>query len=91
MPVLKLHAADRPGGDARVIVNQAPSRAGGERTHATLLRACQAFLGTAPPLAGVIRRDERVREAIRRQALLLARHPTSIAAGDVEQIAHALV
>lgn len=89
--VLKLHAADRPGGDARVVVNQAPSRAGGERTHATLLRACQAFLRTAPPLAGVIRRDERVREAIRRQVLLLTRHPTSAAASDVEQIARTLV
>ncbi len=89
--VLKLHAADRPGGDARVVVNQAPSRTGGERTHATLLRACQAFLRTSPPLAGVIRRDERVREAIRRQALLLTRHPTSTAASDVEQIARTLV
>jgi flagellar biosynthesis protein FlhG len=39
----------------------------------------------------VIRRDERVREAIRRQALLLTRHPNSAAALDVEQIAHGLV
>lgn len=89
--VLKLHAADRPGGDAGVVVNQAASRAGGERTHATLLRACQAFLGTSPPLAGVVRRDERVREAIRRQAPLLTRHPTSIAAADVEAIARTLL
>jgi flagellar biosynthesis protein FlhG len=85
--VLKLHAADRPGGDARVIVNQAATRPAGERTHATLRRACEAFLGTTPPLAGVIRRDDRVREAIRRQALLLTRHPTSTAAADVEEIA----
>ena len=89
--VLKLHAADRPGGDARVIVNQAPSRAGGERTYATLRRACEAFLGTTPPLVGVIRRDERVREAIRRQALLLTRHPTCIAATDVEAVAGSLL
>lgn len=89
--VLKLHAADRPGGDARVIVNQAASRTGGERTHATLRRACEAFLGTAPPLAGVIRRDDRVREAIRRQSLLLTRHPASTAAADVEEIARVLV
>ncbi len=89
--VLKLHAADRPGGDARVVVNQAASRAGGERTHATLQRACHAFLGTAPPLAGVIRRDERVREAIRRQALLLTRHPNTVAASDVEEIAKILL
>ncbi len=89
--VLKLHAADRPGGDARIIVNQAASRAGGERTYATLRRACAAFLGTTPSLAGVIRRDERVREAIRRQALLLTRHPTCAAAVDVEAIAGALL
>jgi flagellar biosynthesis protein FlhG len=74
-----------------VVVNQAPSRASGERTHATLLRACQAFLGISPPLAGIIRRDERVREAIRRQALLLTRHPASAAAADVEQIALGLL
>jgi flagellar biosynthesis protein FlhG len=84
--VLKLHAADRPGGDARVIVNQAGTRTGGERTYATLHRACATFLHREPPLAGVIRRDDRVREAIRRQALLLTRHPTCAAAADVVQI-----
>jgi flagellar biosynthesis protein FlhG len=89
--VLKLHAADRPGGDARVVVNQAASRPGGERTHATLKRACLAFLATAPPLAGMVRRDEHVREAIRRQALLLTRHPNAAAAADVEEIARTLL
>ncbi|HEY5088954.1 MAG TPA: cobyrinic acid a,c-diamide synthase, partial [Polyangia bacterium] len=89
--VLKLHHADRPGAPARVVVNQAATRAGGERTYATLLRACQAFLATAPPLAGVVRRDDRVREAIRRQTLLLTRHPTSTAAADVEAIARTLL
>jgi flagellar biosynthesis protein FlhG len=88
--VLKLYAADRPAGDARVVVNQASSRLIGERTHATLRRACATFLGHAPPLAGVIRRDDRVRDAIRRQALLLTRHPTSAAASDVEAIARTL-
>jgi flagellar biosynthesis protein FlhG len=43
--VLKLHHADRPGGDAGVVVNQAASRATGERTHATLARVCLTFLG----------------------------------------------
>ena len=85
--VLKLHAADRPQGDARVVVNQAATRQAGERTFATLERACQTFLGRAPRLAGVIRRDDRVRDAIRRQTLLLSRHPTSPAAADVEAIA----
>ncbi|HEY1932587.1 MAG TPA: AAA family ATPase [Acetobacteraceae bacterium] len=89
--VLKLHASDRPNGDARVIVNQAASRGGGERTYRTLRRACTTFLQLEPPLAGVIRRDDRVREAIRRQTLLLTRHPACHAAADMEQTARALV
>jgi flagellar biosynthesis protein FlhG len=89
--VLKLHAADQQAGDARVIVNQATSRAAGERTYATLRRACATFLGHEPKLAGVIRRDDRVRETIRRQALLLTRHPSCAAAADVSQISQFLL
>ena len=74
----------RRGGD------QAASRAAGERTHATLARACSTFLGSAPPLLGVIRRDERVRDAIRHQTPLLLRHPNCPAAADVEAIASGL-
>jgi flagellar biosynthesis protein FlhG len=85
--VLKLHASDSGGADARIVVNQAGTITAGERTFAALRRACSAFLGRSPPLAGVIRRDERVREAIRRQSLLLTRHPSTHAAADVEAIA----
>jgi flagellar biosynthesis protein FlhG len=88
--VLKLHAA-AAGGEARVVINQATTRAAGERTYATLARACTAFLGRTPPCAGVIRRDDKVREAIRRQTPLLTRHPASPAAADVEALAAALV
>ncbi|MDQ2765282.1 MAG: cobyrinic acid a,c-diamide synthase, partial [Pseudomonadota bacterium] len=87
---LKLHAADRPDGAARIVVNQASSVAAGQRTYATLARACQAFLGKTPALAGIIRRDAKVADAIRRQALLLTRHPTSPAGEDVERVAAAL-
>ncbi|MDE2517321.1 MAG: MinD/ParA family protein [Rhodospirillales bacterium] len=89
--VLKIDHADRPEGDARIVVNQAVSRGAGERTYATLRRACATFLGRAPALAGVIRRDERVRDAIRRQSLLLTRHPSAPAAIDVERIALGLL
>ena len=89
--VLKLYTADSKDGDARVVVNQAATRQAGERTFATLQRACQTFLGRAPRLAGIVRRDERVRDAIRRQTLLLSRHPTCPAAADVEAIAHGLL
>jgi flagellar biosynthesis protein FlhG len=87
---LKLHAVDAPGSDARVVVNQATSRASGERTYTTLARACDAFLGWTPPLAGIIRRDDRVRDAIRRQTPFLTRHPTAPAAADVEAVAASL-
>ncbi|HLJ05189.1 MAG TPA: AAA family ATPase [Acetobacteraceae bacterium] len=89
--VLKLHAADKPRGDARIVVNQATTRQAGERTYATLQRACQTFLGRAPACAGVVRRDDRVRDAIRRQALLLTRHPNAPAAVDVTAITAGLL
>ena len=98
--VLKLNAADRAAHaatqgaattDARVVVNQAASRAAGERTYATLAQACQTFLGARPALAGVIRQDAKVREAIRRQCLLLTRHPASEAGADVEAMASSLL
>ena len=91
--VLKLHASDRPGAtaDVRIVVNQAASRSAGERTFATLSRASQHFLGRSPALAGIIRRDEHVRDAIRRQQPLLTRHPSSPAADDVRFIAERLL
>lgn len=88
--VLKLHARDRPGGDARIVVNLAADVPAGLRTHAALARATAAFLKREVPLAGIVRRDVRVRDAIRHQAPLLTRHPGSPAAADVETIARAL-
>ena len=88
--VLKLHRRDRPGGDARLVVNQAPDRAAGERTWRNLDRACGSFLGGGVELAGILRRDPRVPDAIRRQAAFLSRHPTSPLASDVDALRAAL-
>ncbi len=87
---LKLHSVDRPAGDARLVINQAESYRGGDQTAETLTRACVSFLGRAPTVAGTIRRDPNVPEAIRRQALLLHRYPHSPAAIDLERIADTL-
>ncbi len=87
---LKLHAADRPGGDARLVVNAAASPGAAHRAAASIARACTAFLGHAPALLGAIRRDPRVPQSIRNQALLLTRHPGSPAAQDVARIAATL-
>lgn len=96
--VLKLHSRDRQsmhGGshvemDARIVVNQAAGVLAGEKTYATLARACANFLGRTPPLAGVVRRDPTVRDAIRRQTPLLTRYPNTAAAVDVGRLAAAL-
>ena len=89
--VLKLHAADcaraAAAPEAYVVVNQAASVAAGQRTFATLARACGQFLGREPRLAGIVRRDDHVRETIRRQMPLLTRHPTCAAAEDVRAVA----
>jgi flagellar biosynthesis protein FlhG len=94
--VLKLHARDRPilinddaretTIDARIVINQATSNVSGERAYATLAKACANFLGRTPPLAGIIRRDPGVSDAIRRQSLLAKRHPNAAAVGDVARL-----
>ncbi len=96
--VLKLHARDRlvlgssddTAADTRVIVNQAASLGSGERAYATLAKACTNFLGWTPPLAGIIRRDPSVSDAIRRQTLIAVRHPNASAAVEVGRIAAGL-
>ena len=86
--VLKLHQRDTAPRmpRSRIVINQATSRGSGEKTYAALARACQSFLGHTPPLAGIIRRDEKVRDAIRRQTLLAIRHPTTAACEDVNEL-----
>jgi len=84
---IKLTASDFPQTDLAIVVNMASSRQAGERTYRTLLKACENFVKLSPPLAGIIRRDDKVRDAIRHQAPLLTRHPTSNAAADVETLA----
>jgi len=88
--VLKLLARDAPGAAPRLVVNMAGSPAAGLRVHATLDAAARRFLGRGLVLAGVIRRDAKVPDAIRAQSPLLTRHPGSAAATDVAAIARAL-
>ena len=88
---LKVTYGDRDGSaDARLVVNQVTSPQSGQRTFATLERACSAFLRQTPVLAGMVRRDTRVPDSIRRQALLLTHYPGSPAGQDVEKLARSL-
>lgn len=87
---IKVTHMERPGADIRIVINQANSTREGERTYNTLLKACEGFLKISPPLIGVIRRDNKVREAIKSQSSILTRFPNTEAAVDVEQIAEKL-
>ncbi len=88
---IKLTHLERPGSDVRIVVNMAASTIDGERTYHTISATCERFLKISPPLLGIVRRDIRVREAIRNQEPLLTRFPASGAASDVEAIAARLI
>jgi flagellar biosynthesis protein FlhG len=87
---IKVTSTERPDTDIHVVANMVNSTREGERTYNTLSKACQGFLKFTPPLLGVIRRDDKVRESIRNQTSLLTRFPTSEAAADVEAIVQKL-
>lgn len=88
---IKLAVLQNRAADVRVVVNLAGSRGEGERTYNTLRKACETFLKATPPLAGVIRRDPKVKDSIRAQTPLLLRYPNSLAASDVEALAAGLL
>jgi flagellar biosynthesis protein FlhG len=73
--------------EIKLLVNMANDHAEGRRTAATLIRAAQGFLNLELPVAGIVRRDPKVREAIRRQQPFLARFPQSSAAVDITAMA----
>jgi len=88
---IKVTAMKHPGADLRIVVNQVNGAQDGNRTYGALKKACESFLKISPPLAGLIRRDDKVRDAIRHQTPLLVRHPGSKAADDVEALAARLL
>lgn len=84
---IKMMCMDQALSNIRIVVNSANTPREGDRTYSTLYRACQGFLHLSPPLAGIIRRDTRVRDAIRNQTSILLRSPNAEAAEDVINIA----
>ncbi len=84
---IKVTHMERPGADIRIVINMANSTREGERTYNTLLKACEGFLKISPPLIGVIRKDNKVRESIKSQSSILTKFPNTEAATDVEKIA----
>ena len=77
--------------ELQIVVNYAHSYEEGLRTYNTLRHTCDRYIENTPRLLGVIRRDTRVRDAIRNHSLLLNRYPNSEAAEDVLQIAAKII
>lgn len=73
-----------------VVVNGAPSRKAAEQAYLTFARTCESFLSFRPPLAGIVRRDPHIPQAIRTQTPVSVRYPTSDAAADLERLAKTL-
>ncbi len=88
---IKLGNAAGMSKNVSIVVNMASSLSEAERTYKTLLKACENFLRITPPLAGMVRLDSKVKDAIRRQTPLLTRSPNCDAAEDIEDIARTVV
>lgn len=88
---IKLTRAASPSAAMALVVNMAENAKDGEKTYDTILNVCRNFLRYEPPLLGIIRRDPKVREAIRAQTPLLQRYPTTEAAQDVDAIARKIL
>ncbi len=65
-----------------IVVNQAATQKEGEATYHALNKACVNFLNVSPPLLGIVRRDNKVKDSIRSQKSLLIKAPHSTAATD---------
>lgn len=77
----------RPGAPkVSVVVNQAASQREGEKTYTTIARACENFLKQTPELLGIIRKDNKVKDAIRMQSSLIEKAPHTTAASDAAVI-----
>lgn len=80
---IKFNRQHNPDLEFKIIVNQADSVACGRGTYETISKVCTQFLDMTPPLAGIIRRDKRVRQRIREQGLFLEGKNHSPAAQDL--------
>ena len=88
---IKVTSQITPDADLRILINMVKSEAEGQKVYEKLLTACRNFLKIEPPLAGIIESDEKVSNAIRAQAGLMTRYPTSRAANAIDNLARYLI
>lgn len=85
---IKMALAANPKSKIGIVVNMAGSQREGMESYEKIYNTCKNFLKYEPPLVGIIRRDAKVRDAIKAQTSLLIRSPNSEAAQDVDAIAN---
>jgi len=83
---IKLMSGKKPMPEMQIVVNQATTQKEGERTYAAINKACSTFLHFSPPCAGIIRRDPKVKDAIRSQKPLIIKSPGATAATDTASL-----
>lgn len=83
---IKLCTTKLQNPNIQIVVNQAQTQKDGERTFAALSKACENFLKVKPTLLGIVRKDNKVRDAIRSQSSLLEKAPHTLAATDAALI-----
>lgn len=79
---IKLCSSQTKAPDISIVINQAATQKEGETTFHTISKACTSFLKVSPPCIGIIRRDNKVKDAIKSQRSLLVKSPHSLAATD---------
>lgn len=72
--------------EIQIIVNMAENSREGMKTFGAIKNACENFLKYAPKLAGIVRRDPKVKKTIQQQKPLLTTAPKSLAGNDVAAI-----
>jgi len=83
---IKIAQSSKPAPDISIVINQAATQKEGEATYQAINKACTNFLNISPPLMGVIRRDNKVKDSIRNQKSILIKAPHTTAASDAALI-----
>jgi flagellar biosynthesis protein FlhG len=79
---IKIAQGSKNAPEIGIVINQAATQKEGEATYHAINKACVNFLNISPPLMGIIRRDNKVKDSIRSQKSLLIKAPHSTAATD---------
>jgi flagellar biosynthesis protein FlhG len=87
--ILRMWGAAAP--EIEIVVNMAENAREGMKTFGTIKNACETFLKFAPKLAGVIRKDPKVKRTIQQQKPLIETAPRTIAIADVAALSAKLM